>query len=201
MTKKETAELMAILQINYPDSFQDDAVLRAKVNLWAEMFKDDAYPAVAAAIKAHIVTDTNRFMPPIGVIKAKIQEIMQPDIPSEMEAWALVRQAIRGASMEPWSRMLRSDGTAGKTSAEQNFEALPPIAQKVVAAPSQLAEWEKLNDNEVNTVIQSNFMRSYRARVQDAKAIAALPEELRKIRGVNVEALNEHYTGNETCSV
>src|SRR5699024_7142109 len=100
MNKKETAQIMAVLQVNYPDSFkgQSDEMLMARINLWAEMFKDDAYGAVSAAVKAHIAADTGRFMPPERVIKAKLCELTKPHELSEMEAWALVREAIRGAS-------------------------------------------------------------------------------------------------------
>lgn len=182
MNKKETAQIMAILQVNYPDSFkgQSDKMLMARINLWAEMFKDDAYGAVSAAVKAHIAADTGRFMPPVGVIKAKLCELTRPDELSEMEAWALVREAIRGASVEAWSRTLNDDGTVGKTSAERHFDALPPLIQQVVATPAQLAEWEMLRDGEINTVIQSNFMRSYRVRAKDAKEWAVLPEGIQK---------------------
>lgn len=183
MNKKETAQIMAILQVNYPDSFKDqtDDMLMARINLWAEMFKDFTYPEVSAAVKAHIATDTGRFMPPVGVIMTKLNELIRKDQLSEMEAWAKVRKAISGASLEAWSRRMNADGTMGKTSAERQFESLPPIIQLVIATPEQLAEWEKLDDDEINTVIQSNFMRSYRARAKEAREREALPREIKRI--------------------
>lgn len=192
MTKKETAELMALLQLNYPDSFRDqgDEMLIARINLWAEIFKEDSYAEVAAAVKAHIATDTNRFMPPVGVIKNRLVKVTQPEELSEMEAWAQVRKAIRGASMEAWSRRMLPDGTMSETSAERHFDGLPPLLQMVVGAPEQLADWEQLDDDEINTVLQSNFMRSYRARAKDARELAALPTDIRRMIESNRQSMS-----------
>lgn len=186
MTLQEAGEIMDILSIAYPQFYkaQSDGERLKAAGLWAALF-DEPAGLVAMAVKAHIVSDTKGYPPHIGAIKDAVIKLQTPPESelSEMEAWAQVREAIRGASMEKWSRILHADGTVGKTSAERNFDALPPIVRQVVATPSQLAEWEGLNDSEINTVIQSNFMRSYRARLQDAKAMAVLPDDLRKIKG------------------
>lgn len=94
-----------------------------------------------------------------------------------------------------------ADGTVGKTSAERHFDALPPLLQQVIATPSQLAEWEMLKDSEINTVIQSNFMRSYRARAKDAKDWAALPMDIKQAvegyrRGLILEEARKMLDGD-----
>ena len=60
----------------------------------------------------------------------------------------------------------------------------------------QLAQWEELPDDEINTVIQSNFMRSWRARVSHEKEMLALPQDIRNnmqtlAEGMSVPLLEE----------
>jgi hypothetical protein len=183
VTREETLAIMGVLKAAYPNYYRDmnrrDA--EAVVELWASMFADDPAPVVAMAVKAHIASDTKGFPPHIGAIKAAIGKLTRPQEleMSEMEAWNQVRRAIAGASAADWSRRMQADGSMGKTSAERNFDALPEILQRLVGSPKQLAEWELLPDDEINTIIQSNFMRSFRARVSHEKELLALPADVR----------------------
>lgn len=164
MNEREAAQVIAVLQINYPDSFRDKSAVtvKATVALWAEIFKDDPYEAVMAAVKAHIATDTNRFMPPVGVIKNKLVQIMNPEMHGEMEAWYMVMKAVRRSYYH----------------AEEEFHKLPKAIQRTIGGASQLRDWSQLEDSSM-PVIQSNFMRSYRAVVKAETEKAALPQTLR----------------------
>lgn len=185
MTRQETGIIMNILTTAYPRFYsgQDAPDPRKTMSLWAEMFRDDPVELVAAAVKALIATDDKGFPPHIGTVKASMRKLVQPDEMTEMEAWRLVRQAIRGASMSPSSRLITAAGIDNRTSAQKNFEALPPILQRVVGTPEQLAAWEQVEDDKIETVIQSNFMRSYRARAQQEREFQALPQDVRAMIG------------------
>lgn len=182
MTIDEMAEVMDILEIAYPAFYarQDEGAKLKAMELWATMFADDPAMMVAMAVKAFIASDTKGFPPNIGQIKGIINKMTMPKEleMSELEAWTLVRRAIRGASMADWSRKLGPDGI-GPPSAIVQFEKLPEILQRLVGDPGQLAQWEELPDDEINTVIQSNFMRSFRARAAHEKEMLALPAEIR----------------------
>ena len=54
MTKKEMAEIIAIMQSNYPDDFKgmSDNAMNGKINLWLMQFRDDQYSDVLAAVMA-----------------------------------------------------------------------------------------------------------------------------------------------------
>lgn len=183
MTKQEIVKIITVMQTNYPDDFRgmSDEVLKAKINLWHSQFQDDDYQTVMSAVMAHIATDTNRFMPPVGVIKAKLVQITTPRELSELEAWALVERAISGASMSPQSMMYRNGVTDGKTSAERNFDKLPPLLKRIVGNPGQLAAWGAMNEETVGTVIASNFQRSYRAIAAKEREHMALPSDVRRV--------------------
>lgn len=183
MTIDEMAEIMDVLEIAYPAFYarQDESAKLKAMELWATTFADDPAQMVAMAVKAFIVSDTKGFPPNIGQIKDIIYKVTMPREleMSELEAWTLVRRAIRGASMADWSRKLGPDGI-GPPSAVVKFNALPEILQRLVGDPGQLALWEELPDDEINTVIQSNFMRSWRAMVSHEKEMLALPQDIRQ---------------------
>lgn len=186
MTRQETGIIMNILTTAYPRFYsgQDAPDPRKTMSLWAEMFRDDPVELVAAAVKALIATDDKGFPPHIGAVKASMRKLVQPDEMTEMEAWRLVRQAIRGSSMSPSSRRITAAyGVDNRSSAQRNFEELPTILQRVVGGPEQLAAWEQIADEQIDTVIQSNFMRSYRARAQQEKEFQALPQDVRAMIG------------------
>lgn len=186
MTRQETGIIMNILTTAYPRFYSgQDALDPCKtISLWAEMFRDDPVELVAAAVKALIATNEKGFPPHIGTVKASMRKLVQPDEMTEMEAWRLVRQAIRGASMSPSSRLITAaGGVDNRSSAQRHFEALPPILQRVVGCPEQLAAWEQVEDDKIDTVIQSNFMRSYRARAQQEREYQALPQDVRAMIG------------------
>lgn len=184
MNLKEAAGVMDVLTVAYPQFYknQTDEEKFMAAKLWAEMFADDPLALVLASVKTFIATDEAGFPPGVGKIKAAIVKLTKPPEleMSEMEAWTLVRRAIHGSYLEEWSKKMGPNGWDDRTSAERNFEKLPPLLQQIVGGPENLAEWNKLDDKELNTVLQSNFMRSFRARAAHAKEFLALPADIRQ---------------------
>lgn len=184
MTIQEVAQIMDILEIAYPAFYakQDEKHRVKAAGLWANLFADEPAQMVALAVKSFIASDDKGYPPNIGQIKAIIGKMTMPAEleMSELDAWNLVRRAIHGASMQDWSRSMLPDGTMGPPSAVINFNRLPPILQKLVGDPKQLALWEDLPNDEINTIIQSNFMRSWRARASHEREMLALPAGVRQ---------------------
>ena len=81
MTKREIAELMTVLQSEYPDSFkgQSDSVFAAKVALWHDFFGEYPAAVVYAAAKSFMSTDTKGFMPKVGQINEHIHRMKQTE--------------------------------------------------------------------------------------------------------------------------
>lgn len=208
MTREETLAILGVLRAAYPNFYKDKgkSELEGIVSLWTEMFSDDPAQIVAAAVKTHIATDAKGFPPHIGAIKNAIVKITKPpelDM-SEMEAWGLVRKAIHGASMEEWSCRWRNGVRDPRPSAVVHFEALPEVLQRIVGSPKQLAEWERLDEDEINTVLQSNFMRSFRAKAAHEREYMALPNDVKKtMRQIGGQmgtfALNEAKSEEMRC--
>lgn len=180
MTIEETGILMDVLKVAYPQYYKnvsDNEKYNASC-LWAEMFSSEDVRIVVAAVKAFIVTDTKGFPPVIGQIKEHISKLTRGHEKSEMEAWNEVRGAL-------------CNGIYG---AAQAFEALCPIAKRIVGSPARLREMALMDSDEVNTVIASNFQRSYRAISTQEREYSKLPPDiLMLVSGIanmkNIEAI------------
>ena len=166
MTHDETIDLLSVLKAAYPNFYRDMTRKDADhvISLWSEMFKDEPAALVALAVKQHIATDRKGFPPHIGAIKDAIVKIQQPEEMTEIEAWNMVRSAIRSY---PWD-------------AKEQFDKLPPVLQRLVGSPSQLVEWGKMEADVVSSVVASNFQRSYKARAAHEREFLALPSDVKE---------------------
>lgn len=167
MTKREIAELITVMQANYPDSFkgQSDAVVGAKITLWYDFFKDHPKELVYAAAKAFIANDTKGFMPNIGQINACIQKIVNQDEMTEGEAWGYVAKALRNSTYN----------------AVEEFAALPERIQRLVGSQNQLREWALMDVETVQSVVASNFQRTFRARQKSDTEYEQLPGDVKRM--------------------
>lgn len=162
MKYEEVKEILTVLRINYPQSFRGWSKEQGEafLNLWAEAFKDDPVQFVAAAVKAIIYTDTREFAPNIGQVKSKMFDLTHPDEMTPQEAWSLVRKAC------------------SIYHAAEKIKALPEVLQKMVT-PQELTAWAKMDEHELDTVIASNWQRSYKTRLASVRQIEMLPDALR----------------------
>lgn len=167
MTIEETGAVMDILQAAYPRYYSGPSAPNPEqaVSLWATMFAGDDLQLVLAAVKAFIATDAKGFPPHIGAIKAKLRQLTAPQEATELEAWGMVYRAICNSAYN----------------SEQEFSKLPKMIQGIVGDPRQLREWAVMDSDTVQSVIASNFQRSYRARAQHEREFAAMPEDVRAL--------------------
>lgn len=163
MTREETVKIIRIMVDSYPNYKPNN--ISDTVDVWQMMLSDYDYNLVAMALKAYILSDTSGFAPSIGQLVAKIQTLTKPQELSEMEAWSLVRKAI-------------GNGNYGSV---EEFEKLPPTVQKAVGSADMIKRWAMSDSNEVSTVIQSNFLRSYRTAVKRDEEYAKMPEDVKKL--------------------
>lgn len=166
MTKEETGKILAVISANYPYFFRDmeSKGKRTIYDLWAELLADEDYVIVDKALKAYIATDEHNKAPNIGVLKALIRKMTQPDEMTEQEAWGYVAKALKNSNY----------------GAEEEFAKLPEQIQRVVGSPNQLREWAVIDTDTLQTVVASNFQRSFRARAKNDKEYLAIPSGIRQ---------------------
>jgi hypothetical protein len=174
LNKSETAKIMATLKMAYPQYYKNMSAdeLDAAVRLWQDMFDSEPYAEVAAGIKAFMASESKGFPPSIGQVKEKIALLTRPqDAMTEQEAWTLVKKALRNSAYGYL----------------EEYEKLPEAVKSVIGSPSVLREWGQVDMRELDTVVASNFMRSYRARVQHEREYAALPESVKQFANAIAE--------------
>ena len=82
-----------------------------------------------------------------------------------MAAWGLVSKALR-------------NGTYG---AVEEFNKLPPLVKQAVGMPDNLKNWATSDYQTIETVIQSNFLRTYETVVKRANEINRMPDNIKSL--------------------
>lgn len=175
VNRAETIALMGVIRVAYPRYFLglDRDTLVHTVDLWAEMFSEDPAAEVTAAVKAFIATDDKGFPPHVGAIKSKLTKIRTSDFLSEQEAWNLVLRAL-GNSCYGYI---------------EEYAKLPEAVKRIVGSARQLQTWAGMDFDTVNSVVASNFQRSYRAHIADLRETCSLPPDVRDMQRQIADAI------------
>lgn len=163
MTREETVKVIRIMCDCYPNYKPNN--LSETVDVWCMMLEDYSYSQVSVALKAYVTSNASGFAPSIGELIAKIQMITQPQSLNEMEAWSLVSKALR-------------NGTYG---AVEEFSRLPTDVQEAVGSPDNLRNWATSDYKAIETVIQSNFIKTYRSVISRLEETKRIPVEIQKL--------------------
>lgn len=163
MTREETVKIIRIMSDCYPNYKPNN--LSETVDVWQMMLDEYSYNQVSIALKAYVTSDTSGFAPSVGEIVAKIQLVSQPQELDGMAAWGLVSKALR-------------NGTYG---AVEEFNKLPPLVRQAVGIPGNLKNWATSDYQTIETVIQSNFLRTYETIVKRANEINRMPDNIKSL--------------------
>ena len=164
ITTENIGQMLELLEGNYGQKFYEGTDRKKVVNLWKVMFQDDDPAEVAIAVKDCIAT--LQFPPKVADIKARIAKQRMSGQMTEMEAWSRTVDAI--------------NHSYGKEDADKQFFHLPAILQKVVGTPAQLRGWRSVDEAQLQTVVMSAFLKSYRELSQREATYHALPTDLQK---------------------
>lgn len=165
MNEIETMKIIAMLETNWQPMKDQEAAYE----LWASAFEDEPFELVRAAVMALIQTDPGEFRPTVAKVRRKMHDLLYGRRISEAEAWQLVKGCLHEAQSEP--------ETLG--GARRAWKRLPEDIQKLVT-PRQLLDWNSVETGTLDTVIQSNFMRSYRDVTDRRYEKEAIPPTLGK---------------------
>lgn len=167
MNYDETLKIMAVLRAAYPRYYsgQRREEVETAITLWQSIFDDLPYNVVAAAVQAFIADDDKGFPPAVGQINRRVREIVEPERMTEQEAWALVSRACENSGYH-W---------------QQEYEKLPEDIRRCVGDALTLREWALMPIEEFETVIASNFMRSYREKREIRRRREAIPPSMREL--------------------
>lgn len=165
MTVQETLQTMSVLRAAYPHFYSkmSTADANAAVKLWSTILKDYPYNVVNAAIVALIATRTSTFPPVPGEVVAQIHKLTEPEKMDGSEAWGLVKNALRNSLY----------------GFHEEFNKLPASVRAAVRSENQLREWAMMEAGEIDTVVASNFQKSYRITAARDEEWQRLPSSVR----------------------
>lgn len=167
MNLSEATMVLAVMRAAYPHSFRDmkpdDAMATAQ--LWAKMFDKEPYEAVNAAVETLIATRQVGYSPTIGEVKEKLRSLIKTDELNDAQAWALVTKACKN----------------GLYGYKQEFEKLPPPVQKAVGSAEQLRDWSMMDEETFQSVIGSNFKKTFKAVEERERQDALMPDSVKSV--------------------
>lgn len=102
---------------------------------------------------------------PADIIMCVSKQDPEQDYLPEEEAWQLVARAC-------------ANGNYGWN---EEFQKLPKVVQGAVGSPYNIHDWAAVDIADFQTVIHSNFLRSYRSAVAREKEFNTYPDRLKAI--------------------
>ena len=161
-------KILTLIQSEYPNSFSnmDARTMALKKQLWTSEFQNEDLNLVYAAVRL-LMKENREFAPNIGQIREKMRLLTEPEELTEAQAWAMVSRAC-------------ANGLYGY---QTEFDKLPPEVQQAIGAPEQLKEWAAMDTGTVQSVVASNFRKSFRVQQERKKQLDMLPPEIRRTLG------------------
>lgn len=158
--------ILTLLQTEYPNSFagMDDRTMVLKVELWEQEFRQDDIRLVYAAVRLYM-KNAERFAPSIGQVRENMRMILKSEANelTDQDAWAMVSRACAN----------------GIHHSQEEFDRLPPDVQRAVGGPEQLKAWGMMDSETVESVVASNFKRTFRTYQERKKQDALIPAEMK----------------------
>lgn len=177
MTREDVQDLLMMVQAVYPN--YNPPSKTAAVNAWLMCLGEYDNKVVQLAFKTYMTTNTSGFPPVPGQLVEILQSLTQSQELNELEAWSLVRQALKDCNYN----------------SEQEFAKLPTTIQKTVGTPQQLRIWA--SDTEFNeNVVSSNFIKTYRTEVKRATELNKMSSDVRKL----IEMVNTNSASAQIAS-
>ena len=170
MDSKQFGELALIMKAAYHS--QNFLIDKKSVAVWFELLKDMDYEVCKQAVLRHI--SMSKFPPTIADIRGAASENKHHNDYEAEKAWDMVYKAI---------------GNSNYNSVEE-FEKLPPLAQKVVGSPGNLRELA-MADEESVLCEKGRFVRKYDIYAQREKEFDEMPPSVRNLIGQTKEKMIE----------
>lgn len=164
MTEKEFGALVKSMKAVYTDQrFLPDT---NSISVWYSFLRDIPFQDASKAVMD--IIRTSPFPPTVADITKRVHQRAAEEGMSELEAWSRVRIAIRNSNYN----------------SEKEFAKLPRPIQKAIGTAANLKELAAMDEETVESVQQSHFVRTYRAVMEQQKKeeCAELPTFLQERR-------------------
>ncbi len=164
MNKPEILKMLSILRLAYPgyykgynDDDYDDMAL-----LWGDMFPEEPFEQVSAALKALIATDEKGFPPSIGAVKGMIANMRRAPELTGTEAWRIAKSAMSNCTTR------------------EEFLQLPETIRRAIGGMSQLRQWGMADQKELPRIMDV-FLRAYHTALEQQRTRALIPRDIQAV--------------------
>lgn len=162
MQREETKKILRIITVTYPAWKMD--ITSDTVDTWNMFLEDYSYQEIAMALKAYVTASGSGYAPSVSQLIDYLHKIKEVNDESPMQAWEAVRKAISNSGYH----------------AEEEFNKLPELTQKAIGSPSMLHQWA-VSESYNESVIQSNFLKSFSTLQERKKTFARMPIEVQQL--------------------
>lgn len=156
MTREEFTKIVLALKSVY--TLPSFLATTESLDAWYGCLQDVDYNICKGAVIAYMTTEEK--IPTPASLRKIIMELATMDEQSDISAWGMVSKALRN----------------GIYHSQEEFDKLPENVKKAVGSAEQLHNWATSDYGTIESVIQSNFLRSYRRVVEKEKQISILPQ-------------------------
>jgi len=165
MNSIETAKILGTMTALFPNFKISEDEYTNTLKSWAIVFADYDYKTIEQALLMFVRTSGSAFAPSAPQLLAMTQKPAEMAQMNPIEAWGLVNKAVRRSIYY----------------AEEEFEKLPAAIQKTVGSADQLRAWAMSEEDTLETVIASNFQKTYRATLDRQREINLMPGSVQAI--------------------
>ena len=160
MTREETKMIIGMLGAVYSSEFdrKTDEQINTMIDVWTMLFEDEDANKIANATKAYLKSNSNAFMPTPAMLIEKAYNMFEPKGMTEQQAWNHISRAIRN----------------GNYHAREEWENLPKEVQEMCSV-QDIRDWAGMDTDKVQTVVASNWQRSFKVREKARQEYNRLP--------------------------
>lgn len=167
MTREEFTKIVLALKSVY--TLPSFLATTESLDVWYGCLQDVDYKTCQSAVIAYMTTEEK--IPSPASLRKIIMELATMDEQSDISAWGMVSKALRN----------------GIYHSQEEFDKLPENVKKAVGSAEQLHNWATSDYGTIESVIQSNFLRSYRRVVEKEKQVSLLPAGVRANMKIGTE--------------
>jgi hypothetical protein len=156
MTRQEFAAIVAYIAAGCGKTLTEAAMM-----VYYDLLGDLPAEVLQTAAKRALLQQEYHVFPQAGTLRKLALEIMQPDRLSALEAWDLLRGAIR---------------SFGYMRERQGLDSLPEPVRQV----AERFGWQTLCDSTEPEICRAQFTRAYEAQQAREQSFALLPEPVQR---------------------
>ena len=166
MNTDEMKKLQMAISVFFPNYHPENK--SQVIELWTDELSDYSYHDISNALHTYVAIDHTGFAPTIGQLLHCLS-IADEDL-GELEAWSMVRKAIQN----------------GIYNSVAEYAKLPPVIQKAIGTADNIREMAMMDNDAMESVEQSQFVKNYRVQLQRDKQIRNLPPKLQDAIGISL---------------